>query len=420
MDMVIAGRFIGSTALSAVNNSSNIMLFITQIMMGVSTGGSILISQYFGAGDKENCKSTTTTLFTFSMILGVVLSVIFVVFARPILKMFDAPALEEATLYLVICAPGIFFVAGYNATSAALRSVGNSRAPMICIIVSCGIALVLHFIFVLGFGWGVAGTALATIIGQAISFITSLIIVLRDKELYGLNLRKLYIRADKLKSLLKLGIPVCIQLTVAQVSWLSVMYLINGYGVFASAGNGVSVKIKNLCQLFITSMANGATAMIAQNIGARQYDRARKVVYTSMRIAVGVSILLIAASMIFATQMVSVFTSEQEVADVAVRNLRIEIFSQVFYAIFQMYHALALGAGHTWFVLLSSFINCILARVVLIFVLNHFIGLIGIYIACMVSPAASVPVGLWYERSNRWKTIPVKESALNADPLDNL
>ena len=415
VDMIVAGQFIGSVGLSAVNNSSTIMLFITQVLMGISTGGSILIGQSFGAGDRKNCKLAITTLFTFSIFAGVVLVAVFAAFARPILIALNAPTLEEATQYLAICAFGILFIAGYNATSAAMRSVGNSRAPLICVAASCVLNIILDIVFTGYLGLGVAGLAMATACSQAMSFIVSLVIILRDHELYGLRLTKLYIRADKLKALLKLGIPVCIQMTVANISWLSVMYLINGYGVYVSAGYGVSVKIKNFCLLFITAMSSGSAAMIAQNIGAREFERARKILYTSMSIAVCASILIIAAVELFAPQLVSIFTSEQETSVVAAKNLRIEIISQLFYASFHMYHSLALGAGHTWFVLLSSFVNCILARLVLIFILNNLIGLVGIYIACMAAPASSVPIGFWYERSNRWRMVKSAETAF--DPL---
>lgn len=406
VDMIIAGRFIGAAGLSAVNNSSTIMLFITQILMGISTGGNILIGQYFGARDAENCKQSTVTLFTFSMAISIVTAAVFSIFSRPILSALDAPALDEASAYLAICAIGIIFIAGYNATSAAMRSFGNSKAPLLCVATSCTLNVILDLVFVGALGLGVKGAAIATVISQGVSFTIALAIVLRNKELFGLYLRSLRIRPDKLKKILKLGIPVCIQMTVANISWLSVMYLINGYGVIVSAGNGVSVKIKNLCLLFITAMSSGATAMIAQNIGAKEFERARKVMYTAMRIAVGISLALIAVVEFLAPNLASLFTSEPETAAVAVRNLRIEIISQVFYASFQMYHALALGAGHTWFVLVSSFVNCILARLVLVVILNRAIGLTGIYIACMIAPSTSVPIGLWYDLSKRWRRQP--------------
>ena len=409
VDMIIIGKYVGSAGLSALNNSGTILNLVMNILLGVTTGGSILISQYFGAGDRENSKQSVVTLFTFSAALGAALTVVFMVFARPILAALDAPALDDAAEYLVICSIGIFFIAGYNSTSAAMRSFGNSRAPLVCVAVSCCLNIVLDLIFVGALGWGVAGAAYATVISQAVSFFVSLVIVLKHYDLFGLRLTGLYIRPDKLKTIMKLGIPVCIQMTVANISWLSVMYLINGYGVVVSAGNGVSVKIKNLCLLFITAMSSGATAMIAQNIGAKEFERARKVLYTSMRIAVGVSVLLIVIVEIFAPRLASLFTPEADTVTAAVKNLRIEIISQLFYASFQMYHSLALGAGHTWFVLMRSFVNCILARLVLIFVLNSLIGLTGIYLACMVAPASSVPIGFWYERSNVWRRTRLRE-----------
>ena len=415
VDMIVVGHYIGPVGLSAVNNSSTIMMFITQVLMGISTGGSILIGQYFGAKDLDNCKKSINTLFTFSMVFSIPLIAVFSLLAKPILILLNAPTLDEATRYLTICAFGILFISGYNATSAAMRSVGNSRAPLICVAISVALNAVLAVIFVGPLGWGVAGSALATLIAQGVSFAISLVIVLRNRELYGLYLTKLSIRADKLKALLRLGIPVCIQMTVANISWLSVMYLINGYGIDISAGYGVSVKIKNLCLLFITSMSSASAAMIAQNIGAQQYDRARRVLYAAMRISVGVSVLIVAAVELLAPQLALMFTSEPGTVAAAVRNLRIEIISQLFYAVFQIYHSLALGAGHTWFVLMSSFVNCILARVVLIFLLNHFIGLDGIYIACMIAPASSVPIGIWYERSNRWREKP-KSVNISATP----
>jgi len=402
-DMIVAGQFIGPNALSAANNSSSIMTFVTNFLLGLCVGGGILIGQYFGAGDRVGCKQSVTTLFSFTMALGAALAILLFAISRPFLVLLRAPVLADATSYLRICALGIIFIAGYNAVSSAMRAVGNSRAPLLCVLVSCLLNVALDIVFAGPLAMGVAGLALATVFSQGASFVLALCIVLRDRELYGLKLAKLYIRADKLKTMLKLGIPICIQMSVANISWLAALYLLNGYDVFVSAGNGVSLKIRDLCLLVIYSIANGATAMIAQNIGATEYERARKVLFCAMRIALCVAVLIIGAVEVLAPQLVSIFTSEANTAAAAVRNLRIEILSQVFYSFFLMYHALGLGSGQTMYVLFSSFVNCILVRVPLIFILNRYVGLDGIYLGCMIAPAASVPIGIWYERSNRWR-----------------
>lgn len=403
VDMLVVGNYVGATGLSAVNNASQIMQMITNVIIGLCTGGNVLIGQYFGAKDTKNCHESTVTLFSMSMVLGVVLALGFYFISRPILVMLGAPALEEATSYLEACSLGIIFIIGYNATSAALRAVGNSRDPLICIVLATVVNMLLDIIFVGYMDMGTFGAALATVIAQALSFFVSLYFVLRNYDVFGLSLKKLYIRFDKLKTILKLGIPCAIQWSIASVSWLSVTYIINSYGVIVSAGNGVAVKIKNFCLLFISAMSNASTAMIAQCIGARQYDRARKVMYTTMGITIAISVVLIIIVELFAWQLSSLFTSDAETIAASVMNLRIEILSQLFYASFLVYHTLALGSGHTWFAFFSSFVNCILVRVPLAFILNHFFGLPGLYWACMIAPSSSVPIGLWYERSNRWR-----------------
>ncbi|MGI5935514.1 MAG: MATE family efflux transporter [Oscillospiraceae bacterium] len=403
VDMLVVGHYIGATGLSAVNNSSQVMLMITNVLIGICTGGNILIGQYFGAKDRKNCHESTVTLFSMSMVLGAVLSLAFFLASRTILVMLGAPALEEATVYLRTCSLGIIFIIGYNAASAALRAAGNSRDPLACIAVATVINIALDIVFVGYMDMGTFGAALATIAAQAISFFVSLSFVLKNYEVFGLSLKKPYIRFDKLKTILKLGIPCAIQMSIASISWLSVTYIINSYSVIVSAGNGVAVKIKNFCQLFIVAMCNASTAMIAQCIGAREYDRARKVMYTTMGITISISVVLIVIVELFAWELSSLFTSDADTIAASVMNLRIEILGQLFYASFLVYHTLALGSGHTWFAFFSSFVNCILVRVPLAFILNHFFGLSGLYWACMIAPGSSVPIGLWYERSNRWR-----------------
>lgn len=410
VDMIVAGNFIGSSGLSAITNASSVTMMLTNIFIGITTGGNILIGQYYGAREKKNTHDSIVSLFTVCLILGVVVVALVYPLSRPFLELLRAPALDEATVYLQVCSLGMFFVLGYNSTSSALRAVGNSKAPLLCIVITTVLNMILDIIFVGPLNMGTAGAAWATVISQAASFIISLIIVLRSYDIFGLSLKKLYMRREKLRMIFKLGIPCAVQMSIASISWLSVTYLINGYGQFVSAGNGVAAKIKDFCQMFTVAMANAAAGMIAQCIGAKQYDRARSVMYTAMKITLAMAVIIIIVVEFLAPQLVLVFTDDAETAAAAVRNLRIEILGQVFYASFLIYHALALGAGNTWFVFFSSFTNCILARLILAFLLNHFFGLDGIYWACMLAPFVSVPVGLWYERSNRWRRTLIAET----------
>ncbi len=410
-DTIIAGRMIGTSAISAINNASQITTILTQVIIGVTAGGNILMSQYFGARQHEDRKRAGTTLLLIGLIAGVVCAAIFRIFSREMLTLIDCPAIDEAEDYLNVCAYGIVAVFGYNCLSAMIRAVGNSRLPLICVAVTAAVNVVLDLILIGPAGMGTAGAALATIIAQYCSFFAALIYALRAPDAFGLRLRALRIDRAKLAQTMRLGIPCAVQMTAAGLSWLAITFLVNEHGLEASAASGINTKIKDFCQLFSVGMSSAAATMIAQCVGARQYDRCRKVLYTAMRWAVCASILILAVVELTAPVLVSIFTDEPVTAGYAVLNLRIETVGQIFYASFLVYHALALGAGQPLYVLGSSFLNCIAVRLVLSLIFNHLWGLTGIYWACLIAPASSVLLGIWYERSGFWmKKLPQAES----------
>ncbi len=402
-DLVISGHFIGSRGISGINNSSQVMLLITQIIIGLSQGGNILIGQFFGARQEGKRKETTNTLFFSFIALSFVSVIILYAVSGEILRMLGAPAYSEALSYLRISSIGIVFIFGYNALVAAVRGVGDSKRPMRVIIIATLVNIVLDLLFVGMFHMGTAGAALATVIAQGISFLLILIHVLKTPDVFGIRLLSPNIYGKSFRAILKLGIPCAVQMSLAGLSWLTVTRFINAYGVAASAGGGVSAKIKEFCQLFIVAVTNASSTMIAQTLGAGKYDRAKEILYTAMKITSVVAFALIIIVEITAPLLVGIFTRDPDVVKVAVQNLRIEIIGQIFYAIFMMYHAFALGAGHTWYVLLSSFVNCILVRVVLVIILDRILGLTGVFLACMIAPSSSVPIGMVYVRSNIWK-----------------
>ena len=179
--------------------------------------------------------------------------------------------------------------------------------------------------------------------------------------------------------------------------------MINLYGVDVSAGNGISNKIKDFCQLFITAMTSAAATMAAQNIGAGKFDRAKAVLNACLKTTVIMALILIAIVEVTAPFIVSFFNKDPVIAQHAVTNIRIEIIAQLFYAGFLSYNVLATACGDTMFVMANSFLNCIVVRLVLAFALESLIGITGVYIACMIAPSSSVPVGWLYCKREKWK-----------------
>lgn len=402
-DLVVASLFIGKAGVSAINNAGQIVVILTQIIMGIATGGNILMSQLYGAKNHKGRHETNVTLFSLAMLAGVGMALLVIFGGRSMLTALDAPALEEATAYIRVCALGLLPVFGYNACASMIRAVGNSKQPFYCVAVTVCVNVVLDLLFMGAFHWGVEGAGLATIIAQTISFLVALVYTLRHKDLFQLSLRKLYIKADKLKTMLRLGVPSAVQMTIVGLSWLMMTFLINQYGIEASAASGYCVKIKDFAQMFTLAIGTAASTVVAQCLGAGKFDRASRVVHVAMRIAIGVAVVLIIFIELLAPQLIGLFRPDPATAALALENLRIEILSMVFYASFMVYNALPMGAGHTLFALGSSLLNCIVVRVVLAVVLEKMFGLTGVYWACMIAPLSSVPLGYIYEASGVWR-----------------
>lgn len=402
-DVIIAGHFVGGSGISAINNAALITHLLTLVIIGFSAGGGVLIGQYFGAGDGENRRRTAGSLFTLCLAAGLAGGALVAPLAGPILAALRAPALAEATAYLGISALGLPFIFGYNALAAILRAMGNSRMPLCFIIASTSVNVGLDLLLVAVFNMGVRGAAIATVAAQGIAFAAALVYVLRNRAHYGLTAG--YLRPDgkKLRGIARLGLPLALQSTIATASWLVVMFLINRYGVEVSAGNGISAKIRDFCQLFVSAITTGAATMVAQNLGAGNPGRARRVMLACLRTTLLASGAIILIAEFTAPWLVQAFTADAEVRRWAVANLRIEIVAQVFYAGFMSFNTLATGSGHTLFVMLNSFINCIVVRVVLAVLFESLWGIWGVYIACAVAPAISVPIGYFFYRSGRWR-----------------
>ena len=243
IDMVIVGQFVGTAGLSAVSQSSLIVNFAVMVMFGFSNSGQVLISQALGAGKKREMSEVIGTLFTFMAAIAAVLSVVLLVFCRHILTLIKVPedAYEMAVDYLIISAAGLIFTAGYNLVSAILRGMGDAKRPLLFIGIASAANLILDLLFTGLWGWGVAGAAWATIIGQAVSFIFSLVYLYKRKESFGFNFRPKSFKPNfrYLGMMTNLGVPMAIQSAFINISMLFVSSMINEVGVVASATFGV-------------------------------------------------------------------------------------------------------------------------------------------------------------------------------------
>ncbi len=321
VDMVIVGKFVGTAGLSAVSQSSQILNFVTMICLGFSNAGQVLVSQAMGAGKKREQNSIIGTLFTTILLIGALLSVAVLLLSRPILSWINIPdeAHAGALSYLVICGAGLIFTAGYNMVSAVLRGMGDSKSPFLFIGIATLVNLVLDILFTGVWGFGVAGAAYATIIGQAVSFLFSLCYLYRRREAFGFDFKWASFRLNPHYAgmIFSLGLPMAIQSGCINLSMLFVNALINSVGLVESAAFGVGVRIDDIFNKISQGLQYAAMPMISQNIAAKERTRAERVVHWTWLYSAVFTVIIFVVYLIFGEALFRMFSDDPLVHDMA-------------------------------------------------------------------------------------------------------
>ena len=278
-DMMIVGIVLGPGGINAVQNSSQITLVVTNVIVGFSIGGTVLIAQYLGAKKMEDVKQSIGTLFTIFFIAAAVVTVIMLIFSKKSLELLNTPegSFKDALDYLNICMIGTILIVGYNAVSAVLRALGDSKRPLWFVTIAAITNIVLDIILVGFCDMRAAGAALATVIAQALSFILSVIYLKTNNFIFDFKLKSFRIHKDKLKRLVKVGLPTMAQQTLVSFSFLTLTSLSNAVAsVAGGTAIGIGSKVNSFAILPGIAMSSSIASMSGQNIGAGDYNRAKK------------------------------------------------------------------------------------------------------------------------------------------------
>lgn len=409
IDMIIVGEYVGTPGLSAVSQSSQILNFATMVCFGFSNGGQVLVSQALGAGKRKEMSRIIGTLFSLISGLAVAMSVLFVAGRGWIMEIMNIPAesRDYAEDYLIICGAGLFFTAGYNMVSAVLRGMGDSKRPFIFICIASAVNLVLDILFTGILKWEVAGAAWATIIGQAVSFLFSVWYLYRRKEEFGFDFRKesFRISGHYTQMILSLGMPMAIQSGCINISMLYVNSMVNNVGVVASATFGVGIRIDDIINKVSQGIQFAALPMISQNIAAGQQDRAVKVVRWAWIYSLGMTVIAMAAYVIFGKELFMIFSD-----DPAVHRMSGTFIT----AILWMFPALAVMRGSSAFIqgignARLSMVLALLDGVVLRIGLSWLFGIVldwgfyGFVLGYALAPYGCAVPGMAYFLSGAWK-----------------
>jgi len=409
IDMMVIGKFVGSNGLSAVSVGGDVLNLVTHLCLGFTAAGQVMIAQYVGRGEKQSVSRTIGTMFSSVFIAAVAVSLLGILACDFILRIMNTPpaALEQAKDYCIVCFAGTVFIYGYNTVSAILRGMGDSKRPLIFIAAAAVVNLILDLIFVAGLKMDAFGAALATVIGQAASFIGSLIYLYIKREAFGFDFKpaSFRIRGEVFRPMLRLGLPMALQHIAISVSMLTVSSFANSFGVVASAVTGVGAKLMSSMSAFTNALNAAAASMIGQNVGAGKIDRVKHTVKTTTWAAYAAFALIAAVFMLFPEGVFRMFSDDPEVIAWAPKYMVTCVIAMFTFASMAPYLAVVNGIGNAGFSLFVGLLDGIVARIGLAYlfgiVMGH--GVVGLwYGKALAGFFTAIPTALYYF-SGRWQ-----------------
>lgn len=434
VDSYWVGKFLGRQALAAVSVSFPIIFALIALVMGLTMATTTLVSQYYGARRMDMVHKTISNSLVLLTILGVVTSVLGVVFRRQLLDLVNVPSdvMEMSSTYLGIFLSGLAAMFLYNAASAILRGLGDSRTPLMFLAFATVLNMVLDPLFIFGIGplprLEVAGVALATVIAQAMSAVLALWYLHAQSNLLVVN--KDFFKIDRHLTWLtfSIGLPAGVQQLIVSLSAVAVSSIVNSFGSAAAAAFGVGARLDQFATMPAMSVGLAVSALVGQNLGAGKEERVAESVRAASLVAIGISLAVAVLVGMLPGPLVAIFTSDHEVIQLGSRYLRILAFSYVPFAVMFTLSGVLRGAGDTLPTALISFIGLWLIRVPLASKLSQIpeLGVRGAWIGIAASPYIGAALNYIYYKLGWWKHravvrrgLPERFKGAPSDPQDS-
>ncbi len=365
VDTIVVGKYIGDNALAAVGSCAPIVNMLLVLFIGISAGASIMVSQYFGARNREDLSLTIGNCITATAICCVALVLVAIPFIRPLLVVLNTPSsiLEWCVDYLTICLWGIAGLAYYNILSGILRGMGDSVWPLIFLLVATAINIVLDIVFVAVVQMGVAGVALATIIAQIISASLCMVKLALMRKDYDFGLKYMRPRGRHIKTLVRLGLPSGLTQAIFSSAMIIVQSLTNQFGEQFIAANVVIMRVDGFAMMPNFSFGTALTTYAGQNVGAGLYDRVTKGARQGLAMAVGCSAGITVLILFFGKYLMQLFTDTADLVELSYRLMMILAVGYIAMAVTQSLSGIMRGAGDTMTPMWISLITTVAIRV---------------------------------------------------------
>lgn len=413
-DMVIVGQYASTASMSGVANGSQVQFMITNMVMGFTVGGTVLVAQYLGIGNRNAMKETISTLFTTLLVVAVVITAGMIFTMNPLLRLIQTPAeaFSETRAYFFVTTLGTIFIFGYNALSAVMRGMGDSKNPLYFVAIACVVNIGLDLLLVAKYNMGAGGAAIATVASQAISMILCVVYLKKNGFIFDFKPKSFKFHKDRFQLLLKIGIPTSAQNAIVSISFLFLTALANSFGVSASAAVGAVSKLNSFAILPTVAVSASVSAMSAQNIGARQIRRAVQTLKTGIVFSLIISSAIFIFMRMFPVFCLNMFGNDPEMIRCGLEYLSAISYDYLLVPFVFCLNGLFIGAGHTKF----SFFNSACASLFIRIPACYFLGMVldkGLYGLGFGAPLASffgIILGGIFFFSGKWmRAVIVKE-----------
>ncbi|MDR2647967.1 MAG: MATE family efflux transporter [Oscillospiraceae bacterium] len=431
-DMFFVGRFNGAVGASAVGVGGQVTILMINLIAGLAVGGTVLIAQLVGAGKQDALRKTIGTIFTLYGVAALVMTVVMLIANPHILKLLsDELAYDETLKYVQVCTVGLFFIFGYNAVSAILRGMGDSKHPLLFVGIAAVLNIVLDYVACGPLDMGAAGAAWATVISQGVSFVMSVIFLRKKNFVFDFRLKSFRIDRATAKSLVTIGLPTSIGTTAVSLSFMVLTGVANSIaGMIGTTALSVAGKVNSVAILPTFAMQSAVASMAGQNLGASKPKRAFSTTITGIGIAIAITVVMFVLVQTFAQPIVRFFLGDEsagldpEVAlacvDQSVVYIRSISYDYLFVAFVFNITGLAMAAGHTKFSLVVGLISSLVVRVPAAWILGKVLqmGIMGMGFAAPIATGVSMLIDIVYLASGKWKKTKINVETYHANTAE--
>ncbi|VAW21700.1 Multi antimicrobial extrusion protein (Na(+)/drug antiporter), MATE family of MDR efflux pumps [hydrothermal vent metagenome] len=415
VDSIVVGNVLGKEALAAVGASFPVLWTLISLVVGIGSGASTVVSQYFGAKDNKSVLKTIDTIYIFFFGASILVTIVGITLSEPIFRLLRLPEelIPDATLYMQIYLSGMFLLFGFNGTTSILRGLGDSQTPLVFIIIAAVLNTILDLLFVMVFKWGIASVAIATVLANGFAFAGGIWYLNRTHPIIKFSLKHIHFDKKIFKSCVRIGLPTGFQQSFVAIGMMAVMGIVNGFGTNAIAAYTAALRVDSFAKMPSIAFASALASFTGQNQGAFKDDRIKRGLYSTVVISGLYSIFISGLIILFGRGVMTLFTDDPDVIKIGQDYLVIVSSFYILFSLMFSVMGLLRGAGATLIPMVITIISLWIVRIPLSIFLSKKIGVNGIWWALPVSWVIGLLIIFIYYQTGKWHNKGVVKEGLN-------